>query len=159
MIHDAVEILLVEDDPRDIETTLRLLKTHHLANTVRVVRNGEEAIDFVFTNLATPPKVILLDSTLPNVNAWEVLRRIKSDELKRQIPVVVMSSSREESEVVQSYKLGANAYIFKPIDFEQFTGCVRDLGMYWLLLSEPPPESRTVMEAPGYEGAGVFSYT
>ena len=142
---DAVEILLVEDNPNDMELTLRVLKQHNLANHIEVVRDGAEALDFIFCtgayaqrNIENDPKVVLLDLKLPKVDGLEVLRRIKSDPHARTIPVVVLTSSREERDIVESYQLGVNSYIVKPVDFEQFTEVVRQLGFYWLLLNQPP---------------------
>lgn len=142
---DEVEILLVEDNPNDIELTLRALTKHNLANRVHVAKDGAEAIDFLFGN-ASPaggeatahPKVIFLDLKLPKVDGVEVLRKIKGDERTRVIPVVVLTSSQEERDIVDSYNLGVNSYIVKPIDFESFAKAVADLGFYWLLLNRPP---------------------
>lgn len=143
---NAVEILLVEDNPHDVKLALHAFKTNNLVNSVQVVRDGAEALEFIFcTNryahrqIENGPKVILLDLKLPLVDGLEVLRQIKADSRTQMIPVVVMTSSKEESDVVESYKLGVNSYIVKPIDFEQFTEVVRQLGFYWLLLNQPPP--------------------
>ena len=140
-----IEILLVEDNPADEELTLHALKANRLANNIQVVRDGAEALEFVFAtgrfadrDVNHIPRVILLDLKLPFVDGLEVLRRVKDDERTRHIPVVVLTSSREERDVVESYRLGVNSYITKPVDFEQFTECVRSLGMYWLLLNQPP---------------------
>jgi CheY-like chemotaxis protein len=142
---NAVEILLVEDNPNDVELTLRALKKHNLANKVHVVKDGAEALDYVFANgayadrdMGQPPKVILLDLKLPKVDGLDVLREIKSDERAKAIPVVVLTSSREEQDMIQSYKLGVNSYIVKPVDFDKFVDAVGDLGLYWLLLNEVP---------------------
>jgi len=141
----SVEILLVEDNPNDIELTLHALKKHKLANPIQIVRDGAEALDFVFGTGAyqgrspqNGPKVILLDLKLPKIDRLEVLRRIKADPRARMIPVVVLTSSHEERDIVESYQLGVNSYIVKPVDFEQFTEAARILGMYWLLLNQPP---------------------
>jgi len=143
---DAVDILLVEDNPEDVELTLRALKKRHLANKVVVVGDGAEALDFIFANGAyakrdvdNGPKVILLDLKLPKVDGLEVLRRVKSDERTRVIPVVVLTSSKQERDLVESYRLGVNSYMVKPVDFDQFLDAVSELGLYWLLLNEPPP--------------------
>ncbi len=140
-----VEILLVEDNPNDLELTLRALKKNNLTNRIEVVRDGAEALDFVFATGAYAdrtiddhPRVILLDLKLPKVDGLEVLQRIKGDPRTKMIPVVVMTSSQEERDIVESYRLGVNSYITKPVDFEQFTEAVRQLGMYWLLLNQPP---------------------
>ncbi len=140
-----VEILLVEDNPSDVELTLHTLQKHHLANHVHVVRDGAEALEFIFCtgayaqrHIENSPKVVLLDLKLPKVDGLEVLRQMKGDPRTRVIPVVVLTSSREERDVVESYRLGTNSYIVKPVDFGQFTEAVRQLGMYWALLNEPP---------------------
>jgi two-component system, response regulator len=145
MVVNSIEILLVEDNPNDVELALHALKKNNIANSIHVVRDGAEALDFLFgtgANAGSPinhkPKVILLDLKLPKVDGLEVLKRIKSDERSRMIPVVVLTSSREERDIVESYKLGVNSYITKPVDFEQFTEAVRQLGLYWLLLNQPP---------------------
>jgi two-component system response regulator len=140
-----VEILLVEDNPSDAELALRALRKHHLANNIVVVTDGEEALDFIFArgkfgdrSVENHPKVILLDLKLPKVDGLEVLRTIKGDPRTRIIPVVVLTSSKQESDIVESYRLGVNSYIVKPVDFDKFVAAVRDLGMYWLLLNQPP---------------------
>ncbi len=142
---EPVEILLVEDNPDDVELTLHALRKYNLANAIAVVRDGAEALDFLFRTGAYAgrtvnniPRVVLLDLKLPKVDGIEVLRRIKGDPRTRLIPVVVLTSSQEESDLVESYRLGANSYIVKPVDFEQFTEAVRQLGLYWLLLNQPP---------------------
>ena len=124
---------------------MRALKKHRLANNIVVVTDGEEALDFIFArgkfsdrSMASGPKVILLDLKLPKVDGLEVLRAVKTDPRTRTIPVVVLTSSREESDIVESYRLGVNSYIVKPVDFDKFVAAVRDLGMYWLLLNQPP---------------------
>jgi CheY-like chemotaxis protein len=141
---NGVEILLVEDNPSDVELALHALKRHHLANHIEVVRDGAEALDFIFCtgayaqrNAQDNPRVILLDLKLPKVDGLEVLQRVKSDARTRMIPVVILTSSREERDIVESYQLGVNSYIVKPVDFEQFTEAVRQLGLYWLLLNNP----------------------
>jgi CheY-like chemotaxis protein len=147
MADNIVEILLVEDNPHDVELALHALKKNHLTNRIHVVRDGAEALEFIFctgkysdrsNESCHQPKVILLDLKLPKVDGLEVLRRIKSDVQTKTIPVVMMTSSREERDVVESYRLGVNSYIVKPVDFDQFTEAVRQLGMYWVLLNNPP---------------------
>jgi CheY-like chemotaxis protein len=144
-----VELLLVEDDPNDVELALIALRKHKLANKIHVVRDGEEALDFLFCRgsyarrtFNGPPKVILLDLKLPKVSGLEVLKAIKDDPRTRPVPVVVMTSSREQRDMVEGYRLGVNSYIQKPIDFDQFQAIIRDLGYYWLVVNQcPPPES------------------
>ena len=145
MDENSIEILLVEDNPNDVELTLHALKNNKLTNNIQVVRDGAEALEFLFgtgayanRSINRPPKVILLDLKLPKVDGMEVLKRIKADKRTRPIPVVVLTSSREERDIVESYRLGVNSYIAKPVDFEQFTEAVRQLGLYWLLLNQPP---------------------
>jgi two-component system response regulator len=138
MMTQPVEVLLVEDDPADVELTLRALSRHNLANRVRTVRDGAEAIDYLFHDNAPPPKVVLLDLKLPKVNGLEVLRHLKADARTHRIPVVMLTSSREAPDIEEAYKLGANSYIVKPVEFEAFVKAVSDLGLYWLLLNEPP---------------------
>jgi len=145
MTERPVEILLVEDNPNDVELTLHVLTRNHLANCVHVVRDGAEALEYVFgtgayegRSVNSRPRVILLDLKLPKVDGLEVLRQIRADPRTRTIPVVVLTSSREERDIVESYRLGVNSYIVKPVDFEQFTEAVRNLGFYWLLLNQPP---------------------
>ena len=142
---EEVEILLVEDNPTDVELTLRALKKNNLANRVQVVTDGAEALEFIFASGAYKgrdinhrPRVVLLDLKLPKVDGLEVLKKIKSDKRTRDIPVVVLTSSKEEKDRVESYRLGVNSYIAKPVDFNQFTEAVRKLGLYWLLLNELP---------------------
>jgi len=140
-----VEILLVEDNPDDVELTLRALERNHLLNRVEVVRDGAEALDYLlregpFTDRPAEdgPKVILLDLKLPKVDGLEVLRRIKSDDRTRILPVVILTSSAEEPDIARCYELGANSYIVKPVDFSRFAEAVRSLGLYWLLLNQSP---------------------
>jgi two-component system response regulator len=145
MFENVVEILLVEDNPNDVRLTLHALRNYNLTNNIHVIRDGAEALDFIFCTgeyaqrtMAQPPKVILLDLKLPLVSGLEVLQRIKADARTRLIPVVVLTSSREERDIVDSYRLGVNSYITKPVDFEQFAEAVRALGMYWVLLNQAP---------------------
>ena len=132
-------ILLVEDNPDDVELTLRVLKNHHIANEVLVARDGVEALDILYGTPDKPagrmPSVVLLDLKLPKLDGLEVLRRIRAEPATTRLPVVIMTTSREERDVVASYELGANSYVQKPVGFEAFTEAVRFLGLYWLLLN------------------------
>ena len=134
----SVEILLVEDNANDAELTLRALKQRNLANQVHLCRDGAEAVDFFFNGANPAPKVVLLDLKLPKVDGLEVLQRLKADARTKSIPVVVLTSSREEPDIERAYTLGANSYIVKPVDFEAFARAVADVGLYWLLLNHPP---------------------
>lgn len=139
MAPKGVEILLVEDNAHDAELTLRALKQRNLANRVHLCRDGAEAIDFFDdVGAGTAPKVVLLDLKLPKVDGLEVLQRLKRDARTKAIPVVVLTSSREEPDIEKAYSLGANSYIVKPVDFEAFARAVSDVGLYWLLLNHPP---------------------
>ena len=138
------DILLVEDNPNDEELTLRALKKAHVANDVHVVRDGADALEFLFAKGAyagraesLPLRIVLLDLKLPKVDGLEVLRRVKADPRTKAIPVIVLTSSREEKDLVASYDLGANSYIVKPVDSEKFFDAVQEIGLYWLLLNEP----------------------
>ena len=143
---NSVEILLVEDNITDAELTIRELKKHHMANNLVHVKNGEEALDFVFAKgkyagtreIQYTPKVILLDIQMPKVNGLEVLQKIKSDPQTRAIPVVVLTSSKESPDIQKCYDLGANSYIVKPVNFEGFAQAIKNLGFYWLLINQPP---------------------
>ena len=134
-------ILLVEDDPDHELLTIRALKKSNIVNEVRVARDGEEALDALFGPAAVRPQLVLLDLKLPKVEGLEVLRRIREDDNTRMLPVVVLTSSDEERDVVRSYKLGVNSYIRKPVNFTDFAEATRQLGMYWLVLNECPPLS------------------
>lgn len=140
------EILLVEDSPDDVELAIHALRREKLANDITVARDGEEAMDFVFCrgphahrSFQNPVRLILLDLKLPKVGGLEVLKAIKGDPRTKAIPVVIMTSSREERDMVDGYKLGVNAYVQKPVDFEQFRGVVKDLGLFWLVINQAPP--------------------
>lgn len=142
---DIVELLLVEDNPQDLELTLRALKKANLANNIRVARDGAEALEFLFGSeehmerrIENGPSIILLDLKLPKVDGLEVLKRIKADLRTQSIPVIILTSSKEHTDVSECYKLGANSYIVKPVEFEGFANAVRDLGFYWLLLNQSP---------------------
>ncbi len=145
---NEIEILLVEDDPADVELTLHALRQNRLANRILVVRDGEEALDYVYCRgahsartLNRPPRLILLDLKLPKVNGLEVLRQIKSDPRTKAIPVVILTASKEERDLMDSYQGGVNSYIQKPVDFDEFRATVKQLGLYWLLVNAPPPSS------------------
>lgn len=142
----AVEILLVEDNSDDLELALHALRKEHLSNNIQVARDGEEALDFLFCrgphsgrSLNQLPKVVLLDLKLPKLDGLEVLRQIKADERTKTIPVVILTSSREERDMVESYLLGVNSYIQKPVDFDQFRQTIKQLGLYWLVVNQPLP--------------------
>jgi two-component system, response regulator len=146
-MEEAIEILLVEDDPKDVRLTLRELERENVKNRIAVARDGAEALDFLFCRGEFqdrlpnhPPKLVLLDLKLPKVNGLEVLREIKTNPETRPIPVVVLTSSGEERDVVDSYKLGVNSYIQKPVDFEQFRQTIKNLGLYWLVVNRLPPD-------------------
>ncbi len=140
---ENVDILLVEDNPDDAGLTIRALKKHHLANNLVHLKDGEEALNFLFTPARKIlPKLILLDLKMPKVDGIEVLRKIKSDENLKVIPVVMLTSSKEERDIVESYKLGVNAYIVKPVEFDQFVKTVSDLGFFWMILNEPAPKPK-----------------
>jgi CheY-like chemotaxis protein len=140
-------ILMVEDDPKDVELTLTALEEYNLANEVVVTRDGEQALDYLHcrgeykTRSSGNPAVMLLDLKLPKVDGLEVLKQIKSDGELRMIPVVVLTSSKEEKDMVASYKLGVNAYVVKPVDFHEFVNAIKELGVFWAVINEPPPGS------------------
>jgi len=147
MIDDRHEILLVEDDPRDARLTMRELERQSLNMRVSLARDGEEALDFLLCrgafadrSLRRPPTVVLLDLKLPKIDGLQVLRELKTRPETQAIPVVVLTSSREDRDRVDSYKLGVNSYIQKPVDFEQFRAAVKEVGLYWLALNQPPPD-------------------
>jgi CheY-like chemotaxis protein len=140
-------ILLVEDDPKDLELTLTALEEYNLANEVIVARDGEEALEYLYsrgkfkTRSNDNPSVMLLDLKLPKLDGLEVLKQIKSEEKLRMIPVVVLTSSKEEKDMVASYRLGVNAYVVKPVDFHEFVNAIKELGVFWAVINEPPPGS------------------
>ena len=140
-------ILMVEDDPKDVELTLSALEEYNLANEVVVTRDGQQALDYLYcrgeykTRSGGNPAVMLLDLKLPKVDGLEVLKQIKSDGELRMIPVVVLTSSKEEKDMVASYKLGVNAYVVKPVDFHEFVNAIKELGVFWAIINEPPPGS------------------
>jgi CheY-like chemotaxis protein len=140
-------ILLVEDDPKDVELTLTALEEYNLANEVVIAHDGEQALDYLYCRgdfagrLDENPAVLLLDLKLPKVDGLEVLQQIKSDGNLKMIPVVVLTSSREEKDLVTSYQMGVNAYVVKPVDFHEFVNAIKELGMFWAIINEPPPGS------------------
>jgi CheY-like chemotaxis protein len=140
-------ILIVEDDPNDVELTLTALEEYNLANEVVITRDGQEALDYLhrrgqYSNRSQDnPAVILLDLKLPKVDGLEVLQQIKSDERLKMVPVIVLTSSHQEKDVMRSYKLGVNAYVVKPVDFHEFVNAVKELGVFWAVINEPPPGS------------------
>lgn len=145
MVYNEIEILLVEDNPTDAELTIRALKKENLANKLVWVKDGAEALDFLFAkgeyaerNEQDLPKLVLLDLRMPKVDGLEVLQEIKSDEKTKQIPVVILTSSKEDEDIVESYKLGVNSYVSKPVEFDEFTKAVSTLGLYWILINKPP---------------------
>jgi two-component system, response regulator len=146
MSDQEIEILLVEDNAADVELTLHALRKEKLANKIEVVGDGEEALDFLFCrgqysrrSFACPPRLVLLDLKLPKVDGLEVLQAVKADPRTRAIPVVILTASKEEKDMVNGYRLGVNAYIQKPVDFEQFRSMVKELGLFWLVVNQPPP--------------------
>lgn len=146
-MNNDVEILLIEDNPEDVEITLRAFRKHNLTNKIHVVRDGEEALECLFStgrysehSTCHRTRLILLDLKLPKVDGLEILQRCKADPRTKNIPVVVLTSSREEQDLIRSYNLGVNSYVVKPVDFPQFSDAVRQLGMYWILLNQVPAE-------------------
>jgi CheY-like chemotaxis protein len=141
-------ILLAEDNPNDVELTLTALQTLNLANEIAVVHNGSDVIDFLRSRNAfagrppVQPAVVLLDLKMPRVDGWDTLRQIRADAELRTVPIVILTSSREESDLVKGYELGANGYVVKPVDFEQFIAVVSQIGVFWAMINEPPPLSR-----------------
>jgi CheY-like chemotaxis protein len=149
MAPGQVEILMIEDNPNDAELAMYALQKNRLANHIVVLRDGAEALDYLFErsgrdgdDVAESPKLILLDLKLPKIDGIDVLRRLKEDARTRSIPVVMLTSSREERDIAKSYQLGVNSYIVKPVDFDQFTKAVQEIGLYWLLLNEQPHPRR-----------------
>ena len=139
MTHQQFEILLVDDNTNDVELTIHALRKGNLTNHIHVARDGEEALEFFFSrSFDRLPKLVLLDLKLPKVDGMEVLRRVKADPRTRTIPVVILTSSKEERDLVQGYGLGANSYIQKPVDFEQFRDTIKNVGLYWLLINQAP---------------------
>jgi CheY-like chemotaxis protein len=147
MISELKRILLAEDDPRDVELVLEALGDYNLANEVIVANDGEEALDYLYcrgkfnTRPSGNPAVVLLDLKMPKVSGMEVMKQIRSDDNLKMIPIVVLTSSREEKDWIESYQLGINAYVVKPVDFHEFVEAVKDLGVFWAVINEPPPGS------------------
>jgi CheY-like chemotaxis protein len=145
---EEVEILLVDDNPSDVELTVRALRRQKLANSIHIAQDGEQALDFVFCrgtyaarSFANPPKVIFLDLKMPKVDGIEVLRAIREDPRTKAIPVAILTSSKEQRDIVEGYRLGVNAYVQKPVDFEAFRSVIEQVGNFWLVLNQPPPSS------------------
>ena len=162
MTDQSVDILLVEDNPDDVVLTMHSFQQANFANTVHIARDGAEALEYIFCtgryatrSIDDRPKVVLLDLKLPLVDGLEVLRRMKNDPRTAQLPVVVLTSSREERDIVESYGLGVNSYIVKPVDFEQFAAAVSTVGMYWLLLNQQPAVAAAARMAPGRAGVAA----
>lgn len=146
MAREEIEILLVEDNPQDVELALYALRKHNVANKIHLARDGEEALDFLFCrgqyshrSFDDPPKVVFLDIKLPKLDGLEVLAEIKKDSRTKSIPVVAMTSSKEQRDMIMGYRLGVNSYVQKPLDFDQFQEVIRQLGFYWLVINESPP--------------------
>jgi two-component system response regulator len=155
---NEVEILLVDDSPEDVELTLRALRRHKIANEIQVAEDGVEALDFLFCRgshqgraFSHPPKLVLLDLKLPKIDGLEVLRAMRADERTKAIPVVILTSSKEQKDVIKGYDLGVNAFVQKPVDFEQFGEAIRQIGMFWMLINQAPPA--TVLVAAKAQGA------
>ena len=147
MVEIDETILLVEDNPDDVELTMRAFRKNNIANNVAVAHDGVEALDYLFgrgayadRNIKDTPRLILLDLKMPNLDGLQVLERLRADEYTKLIPVVILTSSKEEQDLISSYKSGANSYVRKPVDFNQFVEAVREIGLYWLLINEPPPD-------------------
>lgn len=147
MVEIDETILLVEDNPDDVELTLRAFRKNNIANNVVIARDGVEALDYLFgrgdyadRNIKDTPRLILLDLKLPKLDGLQVLERLRADERSKLIPVVILTSSKEEQDLISSYKSGANSYVRKPVDFNRFVEAVRQIGLYWLLINEPPPD-------------------
>lgn len=144
---NAAEVLLIEDNPQDVEITLRVFQKYHFANKIHVVGDGEEALEYLFStgryvdqSISPKPRLILLDLKLPKVDGIEVLQQCKADPRTKNLPIVILTSSREECDLLGSYNLGVNSYVVKPVDFTQFTEAVRQIGLYWVLLNQLPAE-------------------
>ncbi len=152
---NGVDILLIEDNPEDVELTLRAFRKQHLANRIHVLRDGEEALACLLGDgpegerrqASERPRLILLDLKLPKIDGLEVLRRCKSDPRTKAIPIVILTSSKEETDLIKSYNLGVNSYVVKPVDFPQFTEAVRQVGMYWMLLNQLPASTTAPHES------------
>jgi two-component system, response regulator len=152
---NEVEILLVDDSPEDVELTIRALRRHKIANEIAVAEDGAEALDFLFCrgsyqhrSAAFPPKVVLLDLKLPKVGGLEVLREMRADPRTKAIPVVILTSSKEQKDLITGYNLGVNAFVQKPVDFEQFNEAIRQIGMFWMLVNQAPPRGAAAEAGP-----------
>jgi len=148
---NEVEILLVDDSPEDVELTVRALRRNKIANEIQVAEDGAEALDFLFCRgshegrrFSHPPKLVLLDLKLPKVNGLEVLQAMRADERTKLIPVVILTSSKEQQDLIRGYNLGVNAFVQKPVDFEQFGEAIRQIGMFWMLINQAPPPGKSV---------------
>ena len=153
---DGIEILIADDSESDVELTVHALRKAKLANSIHIVEDGEQALDYLFCRgrynhraFTSPPRVVLLDLKMPKVDGIEVLRAVRGDARTRAIPVVVLTSSNEQRDLIESYNLGVNAYIQKPVDFEHFRAVIERIGMFWLVVNEPPPTDCFSCEAPG----------
>jgi CheY-like chemotaxis protein len=142
----TVEVLLIDDSPSDVELTIHVLRRNNLANSIHVAEDGQEALDFIFCrgehqarSITDRPRVILLDLKLPKVNGLEVLKAIRANEQTKAIPVVILTSSKEQRDLIEGYEFGTNAFIQKPVDFEQFQNAIKEIGLFWLVVNEPPP--------------------
>lgn len=161
MLKDQVEILLVEDDPDDLDLTMRALAESHVGNRIHIARDGEEALDYLFCRGAHSardpncrPRLILLDLKLPKVDGLEVLEQVRRDPHTCSVPVVVLTSSKQEQDLARAYRLKANSYIQKPVDFDQFHDTVKRIGYYWLLINQPPPENGVLSGEPDGNASG-----
>jgi len=150
-VSNEVEILLVDDSPEDVELTIRALRRNKIANEIQVVEDGVEALDFLFCRgsyedrtSTNPPRLVLLDLKLPKIDGLEVLRAMRADERTKAVPVVILTSSKEQKDVIRGYNLGVNAFVQKPVDFEQFGEAIRQIGMFWMLINQAPPQGMPI---------------
>jgi two-component system, response regulator len=160
---NEIEILLVDDSPEDVELTVLALRRSKLSNEIQVAEDGAEALDFLFCrgahsnrSFSNPPQLVLLDLKMPKVDGLEVLKEVRSDPRTKAIPIVIMTSSKQQQDLIEGYQLGVNAYIQKPVDFDQFSDTVRQLGMFWMLINQaPPPEAFMAGEGQGIDTGGL----